>query len=214
MLPGIVRQIGAAKLAGAVDTVFRTVGLVADDAATLAFKQLMRTGDKALAVPQLADKVQQINDPTYEANPQLGMARKVMRILAKTAALNATRTPQSPETGAYWEVDMKRPGMNFVSNGPGFKADMANEATSVATGDSPKYGAAGNTQEALAATPMLEAGLPRLLTGTSAGGDMNLDPRAAASSAFDRLRAFMRDANPPMNIGPGQEVDLGERGPA
>lgn len=214
MLPGIIRAVGAAKLAGAADGLLRTVGLVADDAATLAFKQVMRTGDKALAVPQMVDKVHRIDDPTYEGNPQLGMARKVMRLLAKTAELNSTRTPQAPETSAYWEVDMKRPGMNFVSNGPGFKADTASEATTIATGDSPKYGFAGNTQEALATTPMMEAGVPRLLTGTSAGGDQNLDPHTAVSSAFDKLRAFMRDANPPMNIGPGQEVDLDTRGPA
>lgn len=191
-VPSLIRAAGvmqlSAKTAG-VESAMRLVGLVGEDAATLAVRSMARAGDKVLAIPQMVDRVNRIDDPNAEAtySPKLAIVRRILRLTGKVASLHV---PQAPETTARWELDSKRIGQAFNSTGPAFHSTMADQGTT-GTGDFAKNGGEGNAQ-----TTLMENG-PRRVTATLASG--GLDSRAASASAFDQLRAFMGSNNVTMN---------------
>lgn len=196
-IPSLYRAAAATKLAANVTTMLNGIVPILDDVAVQYLRNSANNGRRLMMVPDQVARFREVQDPDYERSPEQAAISRALRIMSKMGALHI---PQAPETAASWELDRKRIGQAFDSNGPGFKNTMMPESTNVGTGNFPKVAIEGN-----ATTSFMEAGVPRRISAPMVTG--SLAPGDAASRAFDRLKAFMKVDNATMNT-QGQDATM------
>lgn len=199
---------------------------VGEDAATFMLRRAAKGGQTALKAPIAVQKVQQINDPTYEPNPNYKRLSRALGLIEKMSTAGASAAPpdasqednheaqQQPYAWSKLPFGERFPDREvknlFDVNGPAFRNALPNSSDSVALNNNPKIAGAGNVQEENRGGYQDNT---KLMPGHSSdllAGGARTEPNAV-NDAFDRLRAFLKQDNNTMNT-VGQDACAGPAG--